>query len=129
MFMHKVSIFRCRSCRSEGYCIQIRASARGATSTSGSTASSSTARCPGRTSQLGYVRLCLCLPHHPWQKGPDENANGLIRESCPKGTDFSKVPEEEARATFSPVDDRPRKMLGHGTAGEAYLGELLHLER
>jgi len=78
------------------------------------------------SSRLGGVQFYFCLPHHPWQKGTNENTNGLIREFFPKGTDFSRVSEEEVQRVFSLINDRPRKVLGFRTAREAYLGELLH---
>ena len=55
-----------------------------------------------------------------------ENTNGLIREFFPKGTDFSKVTREEVEKAFRLINDRPRKVLGHRTANEAYREELLH---
>ena len=56
-----------------------------------------------------------------------ENTNGLIREFFPKGTDFSKVSEDEVQRVFSMINDRPRKVLGFRTAREAYSEEVLHL--
>lgn len=79
------------------------------------------------SSCLGGVQFYFCLPHHPWQKGTNENANGLIREFFPKGTDFSEVSEEEVQRVFSLSNDRPRKALGFRTAREVYLEEVLHL--
>ena len=69
---------------------------------------------------LGGVPSCLCRPRHPWQKPTVENTNGLIREFFPKGTDFSRVTDEEARGVFEKVNDRPRKVLGFRTANEVY---------
>ena len=73
------------------------------------------------------MRLCLCEPRHPWQKPTVENTNGLIRESFPRGTDFSRVSGEEVARAFGLINDRPRKDLGHRTANEAYREGLLHL--
>ena len=77
--------------------------------------------------RLGGVRFYFCAPHHPWEKGTNENTNGLIREFFPKGTDFSEVSEEEVQRVFSMINDRPRKVLGFRTAREVYLEETLHL--
>lgn len=69
--------------------------------------------------RLGGVQFYFCEPHHPWQKPTVENANGLIREFFPKGTD------EEVRRVYGLINDRPRKVLGYRTANEVYQ-ELLH---
>ena len=78
------------------------------------------------TEALGGVQFYFCEPHHPWQKPTVENTNGLIREFFPKGTDFSKVTEEEVSRAFGLINDRPRKVLGYRTANEAYREGLLH---
>ena len=75
---------------------------------------------------LGGVRFYFCEPHHPWQKPSVENTNRLIREFFPKGTDFSKVTDEEVQHVFDMINDRPRKVLGFRTANEVYR-EMLHL--
>ncbi len=72
------------------------------------------------------IPICFCEPHHPWQKPSVENTNGLIREFFPKGTDFSKVTDEEVQHVFDMINDRPRKVLGFRTANEVYR-EMLHL--
>jgi IS30 family transposase len=74
---------------------------------------------------LGGVQFYFCEPHHPWQKPTVENTNGLIREFFPKGTDFSKVTDEEVQEVFGLINDRPRKVLGYRTANEVYR-EMLH---
>lgn len=74
----------------------------------------------------GGAPLYLCAPRHPWQRGTSESANGLIGELYPRGTDFSRVPEEDGQRAFSMIDDRPGKVLGFRTAREAYLEEVLH---
>ncbi len=55
-----------------------------------------------------------------WQKPTVENTNGLIREFFPKGTDFSRVTDEEVQEVFEKINDRPRKVLGFRTANEVY---------
>lgn len=75
---------------------------------------------------LGGVQFYFCEPHHSWQKPSVESTNGLIREFFPKGTDFSKVTDEEVQHVFDMINDRPRKVLGFRTANEVYR-EMLHL--
>lgn len=74
---------------------------------------------------LGGVPFHFCQPHHPWQKPTVEDTNVLIRELFPKGTDFSRVTDEEVQEAFEKINDRPRKMLGFRTANEVYR-EMLH---
>lgn len=68
-------------------------------------------------------------PHHPWERGSNENTNGLIREYFPKSTDFSAISEEEIQAVFQKLNRRPRKCLGFRTPFEVFfaLPFLLHL--
>ena len=75
--------------------------------------------------RLGGVQFYFCQAHHPWEKGTNENTNGLLREFFPKGTDFSKVSDEEVERAYGLINDRPRKVLGYRTANEVYR-EMLH---
>lgn len=59
-------------------------------------------------------------PYSSWQRGTNENGNGLIRHYFPKGTDFSKVTEEELADVVWELNNRPRKMLGYKTAQEVF---------
>jgi IS30 family transposase len=56
--------------------------------------------------------IYYCLPHHPWQRGTNENTNGLLREYFPKGTDLSEVSDGEVAAAYDDLNHRPRKRLG-----------------
>ncbi len=58
------------------------------------------------------ARVFFCDAHSPWQRGTDENMNGLLRDYFPKGTDLSFVTDEQLRQVAEEVNDRPRKTLG-----------------
>ena len=56
--------------------------------------------------------VCFCDPRSPWQRGMNENTNGLLRQYFPKGTDLSIYPEGCLDAVAEELSDRPRKTLG-----------------
>ena len=58
--------------------------------------------------------------HSPWQRGSNENVNGLIRWYFPKGTDFTKVTEAEVKMVCEEINHRPRKLLDWSTPAEVF---------
>ena len=79
------------------------------------------------TAALDQVQFYFPLPHHPWERGTNENTNGLLREYFPKGKDLSDISDSYIQEKFDELNKRPRKCLGYRTPFEVYHSKLLHL--
>jgi len=71
------------------------------------------------------VQVYFCDPRSPWQRGSNENTNGLLRQYFPRGTDFSRISQTYLNAIALRLNQRPRKTLGFETPADR-LKQVLH---
>lgn len=66
------------------------------------------------------AKVYFAHPYHSWERGLNENTNGLIRQYLPKGSDFTKVTEAQIMQIQDRLNNRPRKCLGYATPNEIF---------
>ena len=64
------------------------------------------------------LKIYVADPHSPWQRGTNENTNGLLRQYLPKGSDIGKVPTKHLDMIAAELNDRPRRCLKDRTPTE-----------
>lgn len=67
--------------------------------------------------------IYFAKPYSPWQRGANENTNGLLRQYFPKGSDFKEVTKEDVRQAVKRLNNRPRKCLNYRTPCEVFWKE------
>ena len=73
-----------------------------------------------RLSKALGIDIFFCAPYSPWQRGSNENTNGLLRQYLPKGTDLSKFTQQQLSNIEFKLNNRPRRILGFKTPQEVF---------
>lgn len=69
------------------------------------------------------IPFYFATPHHAWERGTNENTNGLIRQYLPKGSSLKDISQKDCDCIANKLNNRPRKVLGYLTPSEVFLGK------
>ena len=75
----------------------------------------------GQVEAVSPVKFYFATPHHSWERGTNENTNGLIRQYLPKGETMTKVTQSECDQIAEHLNNRPRKRHGYKTPNQCFL--------
>ncbi len=75
------------------------------------------------TKSIG-TKIFFAKPYSSWQRGSNENGNGLIRWYLPRNTDLNSLTDEQLNAIMELINNRPKKCLGFKTPNEIFLNEM-----
>lgn len=67
------------------------------------------------------MEVYRATPYHSWERGTNENWNGLLRQFFPKGTNFATITPYEVKQAVKLLNNRPRKRLGYMTPREVFM--------
>jgi transposase, IS30 family len=75
----------------------------------------------GKVEEVSPVKFYFATPHHSWERGTNENTNGLIRQYLPKGQTMAKVTQSQCDLIAEQLNNRPRKRHGYKTPNQCFL--------
>lgn len=76
-----------------------------------------------RIAETLNLKVYFAHPYSSWERGINENTNGLVRQYFPKGTDFNEVSDEEIQRVADKLNYRPRKTRGYQSPNKLFLGQ------
>ena len=77
-----------------------------------------------RLQRDGALDVFFCTPYHSWERGSNENTNGLLRQFFPKGSSFTDMTQEDVDRAVRNLNTRPRKRLNYATPADVYFGRV-----
>jgi IS30 family transposase len=81
------------------------------------------------TEIMAQIAIYFANAYHSWERGTNENTNGLLRQFFPKGTDFTKITDSDLQEAVELINNRPRKRLNYHTPKEVFSGQIAFRSR